>query len=90
MIAMFTALTIASLISLQYTPFAFSLSDLIGGFRLHLSREEIAIAIGAFGITGVASDEILAYNYWCLKKGTPVTRVHRMDHQPGSNVPKVG
>jgi manganese transport protein len=69
MIALFTALTIASLISLQYTPFAFSLSDVIGGFRLNLSREEIAIAIGAFGITGVASDEILAYNYWCLEKG---------------------
>jgi manganese transport protein len=69
MIALFTALTIASLISLQYTPFAFSLLDVIGGFRLNLSREEIAIAIGAFGITGVASDEILAYNYWCLEKG---------------------
>lgn len=69
MIAMFTGLTIASLVSLQYTSFAFSLSDITTGFRLQLSREEIAIAIGTFGITGVASDEILAYNYWCLEKG---------------------
>ncbi len=29
----------------------------------------MAVAIGAFGITGVASDEIIAYNYWCLEKG---------------------
>ncbi|MGB2500582.1 MAG: Nramp family divalent metal transporter, partial [Mariniblastus sp.] len=27
------------------------------------------IAIGAFGITGVGGDEILAYNYWLIEKG---------------------
>ncbi len=27
------------------------------------------MAIGAFGITGVASDEIIAYTYWCQEKG---------------------
>jgi len=45
------------------------LGDVINGFRFRLTGEEIAIAIGAFGITGVASDEIIAYNYWCLEKG---------------------
>jgi Mn2+/Fe2+ NRAMP family transporter len=69
MILMFTVFTIASLVSVQYTEFAFSINDVINGFRLRLSREEIAIAFGAFGITGVASDEIIAYNYWCLEKG---------------------
>jgi Mn2+/Fe2+ NRAMP family transporter len=69
MILMFTLFTITSLVSVQYTEFAFSLGDVINGFRLRLTREEIAIAIGAFGITGVASDEIIAYNYWCLEKG---------------------
>lgn len=69
MIMMFTIFTIASLVSVQYTEFAFSFGDIINGFRLRLSREEIAIAFGAFGITGVASDEIIAYNYWCLEKG---------------------
>ncbi len=69
MIMMFTVFTIASLVSVQYTEFAFSFGDVINGFRLRLSREEIAIAFGAFGITGVASDEIIAYNYWCLEKG---------------------
>jgi hypothetical protein len=53
----------------QFTEFAFSFGDVINGFRFRLSREEIAIAFGAFGITGVASDEIIAYNYWCLEKG---------------------
>jgi manganese transport protein len=69
MIMMFTAFTIASLVSVQYTEFAFSFGDVIQGFRFRLTGEEIAIAIGAFGITGVASDEIIAYNYWCLEKG---------------------
>lgn len=69
MIMMFTLLTIASLVSVQFTEFSFSFSDVINGFRFRLTGEEIAIAIGAFGITGVASDEIMAYNYWCLEKG---------------------
>ena len=29
----------------------------------------LLIAIGAFGITGVGGDEILAYNYWLIEKG---------------------
>jgi len=69
MIMMFTLFTIGSLVSVQYTEFAFSFGDMINGFRFRLTGEEIAIAIGAFGITGVASDEIIAYNYWCLEKG---------------------
>lgn len=69
MILMFTIFTIASLVSVQFTEFAFSFGEVINGFRFRLTGEEIAIAIGAFGITGVASDEIIAYNYWCLEKG---------------------
>ncbi len=69
MIAMFTALTITSLISLRYTEYSFSFADILNGLRFNLSGEVVGIAIGAFGITGVASDEIIAYNYWCLEKG---------------------
>ena len=69
MIGMFTVLTLTSLFSLRFTPFAFSLSDVLEGLRFNLSGEIVGIAIGAFGITGVASDEIIAYNYWCLEKG---------------------
>jgi manganese transport protein len=69
MIAMFTLLTIVSVFSLRFTPFGFSLADVLQGQQFELSGAIVAIAIGAFGITGVGSDEILAYNYWCLEKG---------------------
>jgi manganese transport protein len=69
MILLFTVLTMASLFSIQFTEFAFSFSDILNGQQFKLSPEQIGIALGAFGITGVASDEIIAYNYWCIEKG---------------------
>jgi manganese transport protein len=69
MIAMFTLLTLASLFSLQFTDYKFSWLSLIGMQQFNLPSNIIPYAIGAFGITGVASDEIIAYNYWCLEKG---------------------
>jgi manganese transport protein len=69
MIAMFTLLTLTSLFSLQFTPFGFSLSSVLAQQQFDLHSDLIPYAIGAFGITGVASDEIIAYNYWCLEKG---------------------
>lgn len=69
MIGMFTILTLASLFSLQFTSFRFSLIEVISQQQFGLSAETLGYAIGAFGITGVASDEIIAYNYWCLEKG---------------------
>jgi manganese transport protein len=69
MIGLFTVLTFTSLYFVQYTSFAFSFSDILYGLRFNLSNDVVAVAIGAFGITGVASDEIIAYNYWCLEKG---------------------
>jgi Mn2+/Fe2+ NRAMP family transporter len=69
MIAMFTILTMTSLYFVRYTPYAFSLTDIFEGLKFNLSADVVGVAIGAFGITGVASDEIIAYNYWCLEKG---------------------
>jgi manganese transport protein len=69
MTLMFTLLTITAVFFLTYTPYAISSSDLLAGLGLQLPREFVAVAIGAFGITGVASDEIIAYNYWCIEKG---------------------
>lgn len=69
MMALFTLLTLASLYAVQFTEYHFSLRDVLSGFTFQLSNEFIIFAIGAFGITGVASDEILAYNYWCIEKG---------------------
>lgn len=65
----FTLFTLVSLIALFYTPFAFSFSDVLSGLSFELPQEVLFVAIGAFGITGVASDEIIAYTYWCQEKG---------------------
>ena len=69
MIAMFTLLTLASLFSLQFTEYRFSIFSVLADQQIFLPKEYLPYAIGAFGITGVASDEIIAYNYWCLEKG---------------------
>ncbi len=65
----FTVFTIASIIGLFFTPFAFSAADVLSGLSFSLPQEVLFVAIGAFGITGVASDEIIAYTYWCQEKG---------------------
>jgi len=54
---------------LGFTQYAITGEELLEGLMFRLPPEIVAIAIGAFGITGVASDEIIAYNYWCLEKG---------------------
>jgi Mn2+/Fe2+ NRAMP family transporter len=69
MIAAFTLTTITAVFVLRYTEFSFSWNDISSGLRFRLPSEYVAVAFGAFGITGVASDEIIAYNYWCLEKG---------------------
>ena len=69
MIGLFTILTIFSLISLQWTPYAISWSDFSSGFGFQLPAGVLLIALGAFSITGVGGDEVLAYNYWLIEKG---------------------
>jgi hypothetical protein len=69
MIAMFTVLTITSVFALTFTPYSFGWWEVASGLTFRLPVEILAVAIGAFGITGVASDEIIAYNYWCIEKG---------------------
>ncbi len=69
MVVAFTALTITSLVAVSFTIFRFSLADVASGLQFRLPPDLVVYAIGAFGITGVASDEIIAYNYWCIEKG---------------------
>ncbi|MGC6426738.1 MAG: Nramp family divalent metal transporter [Akkermansiaceae bacterium] len=69
MIALFTIFTVASLIAVQWTPFAIDLPELLSGFSLTVPQGAMLLAIGAFAITGVGGDEILAYNYWLIEKG---------------------
>lgn len=82
MIAFFTLLTFASLFVVNYTPYRISAEELLSGFQFSLPSSLILIAIGAFGITGVGSDEIIAYNYWCLEKGYAAYTGPRNDSDP--------
>ena len=42
----------------------------------------LLVAMGAFGITGVGGDEIMAYNYWLIEKGYAAFTGPR-DESPG-------
>lgn len=53
----------------QSTPYGFALADLASGFAFRLPSEAVALAMGAFGITGIGALEIFMYPYWCLEKG---------------------
>jgi len=69
MTALFTLVTIACVVFLQFTPYAFSLSDIGSGLSFRLPTAAVVVAIGAFGITGIGGDEIMHYVYWCIEKG---------------------
>lgn len=69
MIALFSVFTLASVLFLQATPFAVTPEDVWSGLTFRLPPEAVIVAIGAFGITGIGGDEIMAYNYWLLEKG---------------------
>ncbi len=69
MIGLFTILTLTSVVMLQFTPYAFSWDNISNGLTFQLPAVAVAVAIGAFGITGIGGDEIMMYNYWLLEKG---------------------
>ena len=71
MIGFFALFTIACVIGVQYTGFAFTRADIGEGlsFWNGIPIALIGVAISAFGITGVGGDEVMAYNYWLLEKG---------------------
>jgi len=69
MIVAFTATTIVSVISLQWTPYAVTGDDLASGLRFSLPAGAVMVALAAFGLTGVGGDEIMMYTYWLIEKG---------------------
>ena len=69
MIGLFTLFTFSSLYFLGFTPYQISWESIWSGLQFELPKEALAVAFGAFGITGVGGDEIIHYNYWCLEKG---------------------
>ena len=69
LIVLFSMFTLISVVAVQYTPFRITGEEILGGLSFKLPPEAVLVAIGAFGITGVGGDEIMAYNYWLLEKG---------------------
>ena len=69
MIVLFSTVVLLSLGLLQGTPFAIRWEEIQQGLSFQLPPEAVAVAFGAFGITGVGGDEIMYYNYWCIEKG---------------------
>ncbi|MEM6632907.1 MAG: Nramp family divalent metal transporter [Bacteroidota bacterium] len=69
LIGLFTLFTFACLAAIQYTPYAISWAQIAEGMSFQLPASALAIAVGAFGLTGVGGDEITYYNYWCIEKG---------------------
>ena len=81
MIVLFTILTLVSVIFMQYTEFAVSSAELWEGMSFQLPPEAVVFALGAFGITGVGGDEIMAYNYWLIEKGYAANTGPREDSE---------
>ncbi len=69
MVAMFSLVTVIAVCALQFTTLRISMSELLSGLSFQLPANAVLVAIGAFGITGVGGDEIMAYNYWLIEKG---------------------
>lgn len=69
MTALFSVFTVACVFFLQYTDFSASWADLSTGLSFQLPAAALGVALAAFGTTGVSSDEIMSYPYWCIEKG---------------------
>ena len=69
MVVIFSVVTVAIAVGLPFTPWGYSASDLASGLSFHLPPAALGAAIAMFGITGVGSDEITMYTYWCIEKG---------------------
>lgn len=69
MVAIFSIVTILIAFGLPFTPWSYTPRDILSGLTFHLPPTALGPAIAMFGITGVGSDEITSYNYWCIEKG---------------------
>jgi Mn2+/Fe2+ NRAMP family transporter len=68
-VGMFTAIAVGLALCVPFTEYAYSVGDIASGLSLALPAGAIGVAVAMFGITGVGSDEITSYTYWCMEKG---------------------
>jgi manganese transport protein len=67
-VALFTLLTVLAAVLLLRRP-EFSFAPLAEGLRFDLPLHGVATAVAVFGITGVGTNELAMYPYWCVEKG---------------------
>jgi Mn2+/Fe2+ NRAMP family transporter len=88
LVALFTFITIITLLLLQFTEWGVTGAEFSQGLRFQLPPVDVSSAINpvttalaAFGIIGMGSGELLMYPYWCLEKGYARYAGHR-DESP--------
>ncbi len=67
-VGLFTLLTVMAAVLLVRRP-EFNLAALGQGLRFELPGAGLATAVAVFGITGVGTNELAMYPYWCVEKG---------------------
>ncbi len=67
--ALFISAILYCVYTIQFSQYAFTISDLASGLQFQMPADMLPLAVAAFGITGVAAGEIVLYPYWCLEKG---------------------
>ena len=67
----FTVTTLVCAITMQFTEYSVSWSDIRSGFTFDMPIEYLGLALAVYGYTGVNSGETAAYTYWCIEKGYP-------------------
>ncbi|MBI82804.1 MAG: iron transporter [Planctomycetaceae bacterium] len=73
LVSLFSISIIGSAISVQWTRFAISWSQILAGFSFQLPRAadfvEGGSALAVIAVVGLSATEIIYYPYWCLEKG---------------------
>ena len=69
MVVTFTFITLCCAVSLQFTEFAITWSDVKAGLNFEFPAFAVAAGLAAYGGTGVNAGESMAYTYWCVEKG---------------------
>ena len=69
MVFFFTTITVICTVALQWTEYAVTREQLLGGLRFSIPQAGVGMAFAAFGIIGMGASELIYYPYWCLEKG---------------------
>ncbi|WP_309131311.1 Nramp family divalent metal transporter [Brevibacterium sp.] len=68
-VIIFTVSTVGLALSLPFTDFAYTSTDVLSGLTFAIPAGTLGFAVAMFGITGVGADEMTTYTYWVLEKG---------------------